>query len=124
MWQQFDSRFRMVVSRRNIILLIMTVGLLLGRPAEAFALCAAWSVVSVLIQGLRYGQAISQFAPRTDPRLAGVKRKRQIKQLAWREYLPLAATAAMWAVIVARNRPCRCGATAGRRDDGPRRRSC
>lgn len=27
-------------------------------------------------------------------------RKRQIKQLAWREYLPLAATAAMWAVIV------------------------
>lgn len=27
-------------------------------------------------------------------------RKRQIKQLAWREYLPLAATAAMWAVIL------------------------
>lgn len=27
-------------------------------------------------------------------------RKKQIKQLAWREYLPLAATAAMWAVIV------------------------
>lgn len=29
-----------------------------------------------------------------------MKRKRQIKQLAWREYLPLAASAAMWAVIV------------------------
>ena len=27
-------------------------------------------------------------------------RKKKIKQLAWREYLPLAATAAMWAVIV------------------------
>lgn len=26
--------------------------------------------------------------------------KKQIKQLAWREYLPLAATAAMWAVII------------------------
>ena len=29
-----------------------------------------------------------------------MKRKKQIKQLAWREYLPLAATAASWAVIV------------------------
>jgi hypothetical protein len=29
-----------------------------------------------------------------------MKRKRQIKQLAWREYLPLAATAAMWGVIL------------------------
>lgn len=27
-------------------------------------------------------------------------KKKQIKQLAWREYLPLAATAAMWALIV------------------------
>lgn len=29
-----------------------------------------------------------------------MKRKKQIKQLAWREYLPLAATAAMWGVIL------------------------
>lgn len=29
-----------------------------------------------------------------------MKRKKQIKQLAWREYLPLAASAAMWAMIV------------------------
>jgi hypothetical protein len=29
-----------------------------------------------------------------------VKKKKKIKQLAWREYLPLAATAAMWAVII------------------------
>ena len=58
MWRQFDSRFRMIVSRRNIILLIMTVGLVAGRPAEAFALCALWSLVSVLIQGVRYLQAV------------------------------------------------------------------
>jgi phosphatidylglycerophosphate synthase len=58
MWRRFDSRFRMIVSRRNIILLIMMVGLIAGRPAEAFALCAAWSVISVLIQGTRYLQAI------------------------------------------------------------------
>ena len=57
MWQRFDSRFRMVISRRNIILLIMTVGLALKAPVEAFLLSAAWSVVSVLIQGFRCLQA-------------------------------------------------------------------
>lgn len=58
MWRQFDSRFRMIVSRRNIILLMMTVGLAIGMAAEAFVLCAVWSVISVLIQGFRYGQAV------------------------------------------------------------------
>ena len=29
-----------------------------------------------------------------------MKRKKQIKQLAWREYLPLAATASMWGIIL------------------------
>lgn len=59
-WKRFDSRFRMIVSRRNIILLIMTAGLIAGSPAEAFALCAAWSILSVAIQAGRYGQAIDR----------------------------------------------------------------
>lgn len=58
MWKQFDSRFRAVVSRRNIILLIMTIGLAIGMAAEAFVLCAIWSVISVLIQAVRYIQAV------------------------------------------------------------------
>jgi phosphatidylglycerophosphate synthase len=58
MWKQFDSRFRMIISRRNIILLIMTVGIAAGTTAEAFVLCAVWSVISVLIQGYRYLQAV------------------------------------------------------------------
>lgn len=58
MWKKFDSRFRMVISRRNIILLIMTAGLAVGRPAEAFLLCAGWSLISVLVQGVRYLQAV------------------------------------------------------------------
>ena len=37
MWTRFDSRFRMIISRGNIILLVMTIGLVVGRPAEAFA---------------------------------------------------------------------------------------
>jgi phosphatidylglycerophosphate synthase len=57
-WQRFDSRFRLIVSRRNIILLIMTIGLVLGRPAEAFLICAGWSVVSTIIQIVRIGQAL------------------------------------------------------------------
>lgn len=56
-WEQFDSRFRTIISRRNIILLIMTFGLVVQRPADAFAVCAAWSVLSVLVQAGRYGQA-------------------------------------------------------------------
>lgn len=59
MWRRFDSRFRTIVSRRNIILLIMSVGLLAGAPGQAFAICAGWSVISVLIQAGRYLQAIS-----------------------------------------------------------------
>lgn len=58
MWRPFDSRFRTIVSRRNIILLIMTAGLIAGSPAEAFAICAAWSILSVVIQGARFAQAV------------------------------------------------------------------
>jgi phosphatidylglycerophosphate synthase len=56
-WKRFDSRFRLIVSRRNIILLIMTVGLIIGAATEAFLACAAWSVVSTIIQVVRIGQA-------------------------------------------------------------------
>jgi hypothetical protein len=48
----------MIISRRNTILLIMTVGLAVGMAAEAFVICAAWSVISVAVQGVRYLQAI------------------------------------------------------------------
>ena len=56
-WKRFDSRVRLIVSRRNIILLIMTVGLIAGAPAQAFLVCAGWSIVSTIIQVVRIGQA-------------------------------------------------------------------
>ena len=59
LWRPFDSRFRLIVSRRNIILLIMTLGLAVGAGAEAFALAAAWSVASVLIQAVRLVQGLT-----------------------------------------------------------------
>ncbi|MDQ3245690.1 MAG: CDP-alcohol phosphatidyltransferase family protein [Pseudomonadota bacterium] len=58
LWRPFDSAFRTVVSRRNIILLIMTVGVILGMPEEAFVGAAVWTLLSVLIQAVRFGQAI------------------------------------------------------------------
>ncbi|WP_310467264.1 CDP-alcohol phosphatidyltransferase family protein [Sphingomonas sp.] len=57
LWQRFDSRFRLIVSRRNIILLIMTVGVALGAAWQAFAVAAGWSVVSAIIQLVRLAQA-------------------------------------------------------------------
>jgi phosphatidylglycerophosphate synthase len=56
-WRPFDSRFRLVVSRRNIILLIMTIGLIVGAATEAFLACAGWSIISTIIQVVRIGQA-------------------------------------------------------------------
>ena len=53
LWSRFDSAFRLVVSRRNVILLIMTGGFLAGAPVEAFAICAGWSLFSVMIQATR-----------------------------------------------------------------------
>jgi len=47
------------VCRRNVILLIVSLGLLAGAVADAFLLCAAWSVVSTVIQGVRLAQAFA-----------------------------------------------------------------
>jgi phosphatidylglycerophosphate synthase len=57
LYARFDSLFRLVVARRNIILLIMSIGLLAGAPTTAFVACAAWSVISTVAQLVRIGQA-------------------------------------------------------------------
>lgn len=58
-WRPFDSRFRLIVSRRNIILLVMTIGLVAGVPVGAFLVCAGWSIVSTVIQLIRIAQAFA-----------------------------------------------------------------
>jgi phosphatidylglycerophosphate synthase len=57
LWRPFDSRFRLIVSRRNIILLIMSAGLLIGQPVAAFVAAAVWTVLSVGVQLVRLVQA-------------------------------------------------------------------
>ncbi len=57
LYTRFDSLFRLIVARRNIILLLMSGGVLLGAPTAAFVACAGWSLVSTCIQLVRIGQA-------------------------------------------------------------------
>jgi phosphatidylglycerophosphate synthase len=57
LFRPFDSAFRTIVARRNILLLIMMIGLFFQRATEAFLACAAWSVVSTATQVLRIGTA-------------------------------------------------------------------
>ena len=57
LFRRFDTRFRLIVARRNILLLIMTLGGLAGEWVSAWLLCAAWSLVSTAIQAVRFAQA-------------------------------------------------------------------
>ncbi|MEJ7777894.1 MAG: CDP-alcohol phosphatidyltransferase family protein [Sphingomicrobium sp.] len=57
-WKPFDSYFRLVVSRRNTILLIMTLGWIVNRAGEAFLAAAGWTLLSLIIQLVRLAGAL------------------------------------------------------------------
>jgi len=57
LWTPFDSALRRVISRRNIILLILSVGALLHRVDRAFEAAALWCAVSIGLQCIRWMQA-------------------------------------------------------------------
>jgi len=59
LWRPFDSAFRLIVARRNIILLILTAGLVVQQPVAAYLTAAAWTFLSVLVQLARLVQALS-----------------------------------------------------------------
>ncbi len=56
-WRRFDSRFRLVLARRNPCLIILTASLLLGRPDIGLFAVAAWTVVSGAVLVVRVLQA-------------------------------------------------------------------
>jgi phosphatidylglycerophosphate synthase len=62
MWTRFDSVLREIISRRNIILLVLTAGALFGRIDIAFLIAAGWSLISIGVQCLRVAQARRDFA--------------------------------------------------------------
>lgn len=49
----FDRAFRLVAGRRNIYVMTLVVGQVLGRFSEAFTLCFAWGVVTLLVYSAR-----------------------------------------------------------------------
>ena len=53
LWQPFDSKFRLFISRRNVNLLILTLGFLSGHLLYSFYLVALWKAVSTIIQFMR-----------------------------------------------------------------------
>jgi phosphatidylglycerophosphate synthase len=59
-WERFDSRFRTVASRRNILLLILTIGLFSGALVASWVACAFWSAASLAVQCVRFAQAAAR----------------------------------------------------------------
>ena len=56
-WKRFDSRFRLIASRRNTNLVLLTVGTIGGRPDLGLAAVAIWTVACLGIHGVRWMQA-------------------------------------------------------------------
>ncbi len=59
-WQQIDSRFRLVTARRNPNMVILVVALLFRRPDVGIELLGAWTIVSLLFHVVRLAQAEMQ----------------------------------------------------------------
>ncbi|MGE4528035.1 MAG: CDP-alcohol phosphatidyltransferase family protein [Rhodospirillaceae bacterium] len=57
-WRRFDSLFRLVVARRNPILLILSVSMVCGAPGWGMAATAAWTAISVLVHTVQLFQAL------------------------------------------------------------------
>lgn len=58
-WRRFDSFFRLIVARRNPILVILTVALLFGEPGWGMIVTALWTAISVLVHLVQTLQALS-----------------------------------------------------------------
>lgn len=57
-WRRFDSRFRLVVARRNPILIILSLAAIFGEPGWGMVAVAAWTLISVLVHLVQIGQAV------------------------------------------------------------------
>jgi hypothetical protein len=57
-WRPFDSNFRLVLARRNPSLIVLTAGLLVGRPDLGLLVVALWHVVSAAVLLARFFQAV------------------------------------------------------------------
>ena len=56
-WQQVDSRFRLITARRNPNMVILVASLIIGRPDLGIELVALWTLVSLIFHAVRLAQA-------------------------------------------------------------------
>jgi phosphatidylglycerophosphate synthase len=56
-WQQIDSKFRLVTARRNPNMVILVGALAIGRPDIGIELVALWSALSLIFHAVRLAQA-------------------------------------------------------------------
>jgi len=56
-WQQVDSKFRLVTARRNPNMVILVTSLLVGRPDLGIELVALWTLLSLIFHAVRLAQA-------------------------------------------------------------------
>ena len=59
-WRPIDSFFRTITARRNPNLILLTLGILVGRPDQGFWLVAVWTICSLGFHTLRLSQAAIQ----------------------------------------------------------------
>jgi phosphatidylglycerophosphate synthase len=57
-WRPADSFFRLITSRRNPNLAILSIFVLVGRPAEGFVAVAVWTILSLGFHAVRIVQAL------------------------------------------------------------------
>ena len=64
-WRKFDSRYRLVVARRNPNLVLLTIFALAGYPGEGLIAVAAWTAVSLVVHSVQIAQALGAPRPLT-----------------------------------------------------------
>ncbi|MBC7908620.1 MAG: CDP-alcohol phosphatidyltransferase family protein [Rhodospirillaceae bacterium] len=60
LWRRFDSLFRLVTARRNVVLAVLTVGLGFGHPLAGFQVAAGWMLICLTVHAIRILQAARQ----------------------------------------------------------------
>ena len=54
LWRPFDSALRMIIARRNTILVFLTAGVAANDPSAGVDMAAAWSIVTIAVQAWRF----------------------------------------------------------------------
>lgn len=57
-WRRFDSFFRLILARRNPILILLTVALALGKPGLGMAAAAVWTLITMAVHLVQTVQAL------------------------------------------------------------------